>query len=267
MTRLKVVASLIIASIGLMLLGFCAQDGGEAEYFKTKYDVAKKDNASTNVQTALLNTSGGFGFAAFAFLIASILALALAVRISPVCYFGTKQEQLMLRYPQELDAILDEAEQGHAQAAATTATTGRPSFLARMNPPSWLARRSNADQLVAKYGSGAGSGARTGPGTATGGEAVPPDRNEYAGSTPPGTGRTRDPLTDLHPAWPQAEDVDDSRTSATAGGNSPMRGQEANFSKPRTDDRSTDVATPASARKAAMPASRRQYREDDEEVC
>ena len=264
MTRLKVVASLIIASIGLMLLGFCAQDGGEAEYFKTKYDMAKKDNASTNVQTALLNASGGYGFAAFAFLIAAILTLALAVRVSPVCYFGTKQEQLMLRHPQELDAILDEAEQGHAQTAATT--SGRPSFLAGINPPSWFSHRSNADQLVAKYGSGAGSGARTGTGTATGGEAAPSDRNEYAGSTPPGTARTRDPLTDPHPAWPQAEDMDESRTSATVGGNSPMRGQGPNFSKPRTDGTSTDFATPATARKAAMPASRRHYREDDEEV-
>ena len=276
LTRLKLVASLVISSIGLMLLGFCAQDGGEAEYYKTKYDAAKKANASTNVLTALMDTSGGFGFAAFVFLIAAILTLVLAVRVSPICYFGTKQEQMMLRQPQELDAMLDGAEQGHGPSATTDGA--RPSFLSRLNPPAWLSRRSNADQLVAKYGSGAGSGATTGAGTGVGGEvAAPSSRNEYAGSTPPGSGngRTRDPLADPHPAWPRAEDMDESRASATVGGNSPTRSHGgANFSRPRTDGAGTvtasappfEAATPATARKAAIPASRRAYREDDDEV-
>ena len=123
MTRFKVAASLIIGSVGLMLLGFCAQDGGLAEYYKTKNDMAKKENASSNVQSALTNTSGGFGFAAFVFLIGAILTLALAVRVSPICCFGTKQEQLMLRQPQELDAMLTGAEQGNMQPTTTTGTT------------------------------------------------------------------------------------------------------------------------------------------------
>jgi hypothetical protein len=272
MTRFKVAASLIIGSVGLMLLGFCAQDGGLAEYYKTKNDMAKKENASSNVQSALTNTSGGFGFAAFVFLIGAILTLALAVRVSPICCFGTKQEQLMLRQPQELDAMLTGAEQGNVQTTTTAGTTTARRLMAGINPPSWLSRRSNADQLVSKYGSGAGSGASTGAGTGVGGEAAPLGRNEYAGSTPPGAVRTRDPLADPHPAWPQAEDMDESRASATAGGNSPSRGQGPNFSKPRTDGASAAptpmaVATPATARKAAMPASRRSYREDDDEVC
>ena len=91
-TRLKVAASLIIASVGLTLMGFCAQDGGKAEYYKTAYTAAKARGASTNVQTALLQTSGGFGFACFVFLIAAMLTLALAVVVSPVCGFGTPLE-------------------------------------------------------------------------------------------------------------------------------------------------------------------------------
>ena len=93
-TRLKVVASLVIASIGLMLLGFSAADGGQAEYFKTKLAVATTNHASTNVLTSLLDLSGGFGFACFVFLLGSMLTLAFAIYVSPVCCFGSKEEQV-----------------------------------------------------------------------------------------------------------------------------------------------------------------------------
>lgn len=93
-TRLKVVASLVIASIGLMLLGFSAADGGQAEYFKTKLTVAQNNKASTNVLSSLMNLSGGFGFACFVFLLASMLTLLLAIYVSPVCCFGSKNEKV-----------------------------------------------------------------------------------------------------------------------------------------------------------------------------
>ena len=96
-TRMKVVASLVIASIGLMLLGFSAADGGQAEYFKTKWTVAQNNHASTNVLTSLLDLSGGFGFACFVFLCGSLLTLLFAIYVSPVCCFGSKDEQVNTR--------------------------------------------------------------------------------------------------------------------------------------------------------------------------
>lgn len=105
-TRLKVVASLVIASIGLMLLGFCAADGGQAEYYKTKVTVAQNNHASTNVLTSLMDLSGGFGFACFVFLIASMLTLLLAIYVSPVCCFGSKDEQVSTNQPTLFKATL-----------------------------------------------------------------------------------------------------------------------------------------------------------------
>eukprot|EP01039_Chlorochromonas_danica_P004238 gene4238-4657_t len=89
----KVAFSIVIASCGLVMLGFCASVGGQAQ-------AARDSKGDSDANDSL---AAGYGFAAFCFIVASLLFIGAAVYFSPL-FFGTANEKKILRSPQEIEA-------------------------------------------------------------------------------------------------------------------------------------------------------------------
>ena len=98
-TKAKLWQSVVVASAGLMLLGFCAISGGEAKANNEYLDRKGNDDHTDSAYGAL---ASGYGFASFVFIVAAILLTMAAVYISPlIC--GSNNERKMIRSPQEID--------------------------------------------------------------------------------------------------------------------------------------------------------------------
>jgi len=96
--KLKLAASIVIAGTGLMVLGFTSAAAGQSASANDMSD-AKDDNVKSS-EKAL---AGGFGFAAFAYIIAFLLFVIAAIYVSPlIC--GSPNERKMINSPQEIDS-------------------------------------------------------------------------------------------------------------------------------------------------------------------
>eukprot|EP01040_Poterioochromonas_malhamensis_P007949 gene7949-8591_t len=97
-TKSKVAISIIVSAAGLGALGFCAATGGLSA---SSNDQAK--NSSGDSKDALEAQAAGYGFAAFAFILAFILLIAAAIYVSPL-FCGSNNEKKIIRSPQEIDS-------------------------------------------------------------------------------------------------------------------------------------------------------------------
>jgi hypothetical protein len=79
--RTKQVYSLAFTAMGFMLLGFCSYSGGEAEANKIDADNVNLDFEKDAYESLV----GGYGFAAFLYILASIMMFAMSIYISPLC--------------------------------------------------------------------------------------------------------------------------------------------------------------------------------------
>uniref|UniRef100_A0A7S0SSU5 Uncharacterized protein n=1 Tax=Chromulina nebulosa TaxID=96789 RepID=A0A7S0SSU5_9STRA len=99
-TKIKMVASILVAALGLMLLGFASTAGGNAQ---SNNLLQQRTITDDNVKQSFQALTGGYGFATFVYLLAFILFIAGAVYVSPA-FCGSGNEKKMIRSPQELDS-------------------------------------------------------------------------------------------------------------------------------------------------------------------
>lgn len=97
--KLKQVFSLILASIGLMSLGFTSEYGGLSNYFTIEEDKANDDK----IEEMASAQSSGYGFGTFFFILSVIFFFTSAIYIGTVSC-GSANEKLMLKTPQEPEA-------------------------------------------------------------------------------------------------------------------------------------------------------------------
>eukprot|EP01033_Poteriospumella_lacustris_P011778 gene11779-8388_t len=100
-SKSKVSVSLWYGAAAIVFLGFCAAAGGMAAAYNNVTDSSV--NNSSEVEDAYTSFKGGYGFAAFCYIIAFIFALVGAFLVSPFVT-GTANETKMIRSPQEVDS-------------------------------------------------------------------------------------------------------------------------------------------------------------------
>lgn len=104
--RSKLALSLLYGALGMVALGFTAIAGGTSNSNSYYYDNASGDDAD-----ALYSLVSGYGFAAFAFIVAFILLISSAIYISPL-FTGSENEKRMIKAPQEIES-------GYTNSSAT----------------------------------------------------------------------------------------------------------------------------------------------------
>lgn len=77
---LKRVASLMLAAIGMMFMGFVAESGSLAAVNNLSYSSV---DASSEAKSVYARRGSGYGFSCFVYLVASLVGIAMAVYISP----------------------------------------------------------------------------------------------------------------------------------------------------------------------------------------
>ena len=81
--KIKVGASIFLASFGLMLLGFCSSSGGESASNQQLYSQSG-DSITTYQKRSYQALISGYGFASFVYILGFILCVSAAIYISPV---------------------------------------------------------------------------------------------------------------------------------------------------------------------------------------
>jgi Na+/proline symporter len=114
-SKSKAATSFFLASAAMVFLGFCATTGGQAAAYDNLQNAPSLPNYLDNAYTSF---KGGYGFAAFCFIVSFILALAAALYISPFVT-GTNNEVKMLRAPQEIDTSYTAYNDNPSAAAPT----------------------------------------------------------------------------------------------------------------------------------------------------
>ena len=95
-TRMKMLLSMVYASLGMLCLGLCSNVGGRASALNIASGAYAGDDAIFVVQV------NGFGFATFCHFIAFVLCITAAFLTSPYVH-GTKAEVRLLFKPQEVE--------------------------------------------------------------------------------------------------------------------------------------------------------------------
>lgn len=98
--RFKLALSLITAALAMMLLGFCASAGAEAQVDNLLY--SSNTNLPSFYKTMVSSEGSSQGFACFLYLVCFFLALALSLYISPL--LGSENEKRMLHSPTNVNA-------------------------------------------------------------------------------------------------------------------------------------------------------------------
>lgn len=111
--RFKLALSLVTAALAMMLLGFCASAGAEAQVDNLLY--SSSANLPSYYKSMVSNEGGSQGFACFLYLVCFFLALALSLYISPL--LGSENEKRMLHSPTNVNA------EGAASAPAAVPET------------------------------------------------------------------------------------------------------------------------------------------------
>ena len=131
-TKIKVSISLTFAGIGLLLLGFAAVDGGQAQAANLS-----KDNTNVGwIEDYLDAEASGFGFSCFVKLIGAFIAFIVSIYFSPVfcglvsfstslstsffiwvifvsLFFRSLNEKKTLRTPLEVEQVYPEYSSSH----------------------------------------------------------------------------------------------------------------------------------------------------------
>jgi hypothetical protein len=98
--RFKLALSLLTAALAMMLLGFCASAGAEAQVDNLLY--SSSTNLPSFYKTMVSSEGSSQGFACFLYLVCFFLALALSLYISPL--LGSENEKRMLHSPTNVNA-------------------------------------------------------------------------------------------------------------------------------------------------------------------
>lgn len=102
--KMKMAYSIIFSAGSMMLLGFAAIAGGEANGYGDLRDAASTNSAVTdNVKNSYGALASGYGFACFVFMVGFILLLAAAIYVSPAAC-GSANEKLTIKRPIEINA-------------------------------------------------------------------------------------------------------------------------------------------------------------------
>ena len=124
--RLKLAFSLMFAAFGMMLLGFCSTSGGISAAINYFTDSFIYKTFSVSPLGGPLNDKAaqdqisGYGFAAFAYILGSLISFTVALYISPLV--SSQKEKYALREPRGLVDLYRER--------ASMSTIDRPSMVA-----------------------------------------------------------------------------------------------------------------------------------------
>ena len=108
---LKRVASLMLAAIGMMFMGFTAEAGSLATVNNLSY---ASSSATTEAKAVYSRRGSGYGFSCFVYLMASLVGIAMAVYISPDT--ASENEKRILTNPVNVYGSSPDPERGAGSA-------------------------------------------------------------------------------------------------------------------------------------------------------
>eukprot|EP01041_Mallomonas_annulata_P001508 gene1508-2905_t len=101
--KTKVMVSVLLAAYAVVLLGFCAQAGGESAAAQTNYKAPNGNNYDKHNYSQTASISG-YGFATFCFILSSVIMIYGAFYISPFAC-GSSIEKATLKSPKETETV------------------------------------------------------------------------------------------------------------------------------------------------------------------